>query len=91
MQYTASSYAAFLLGAFGPLAGTHVTRTADSLHTSVADPVQDGAVLPAWRMLGRTSVLLRGIQGGRLRWYLLLVIFTLLVLLLYLTKAGRVS
>jgi len=91
MQYTASSYAAFLLGAFGPLAGTHVSRTADSFHTSVADPVQDGAVLPAWRMLGRTSVLLRGIQGGRLRWYLLLVIFTLLVLLLYLTKAGRAS
>ena len=91
MQYTASSYAALLLGAFGPLAGTHISRTADSFHTSVADPVQDGAVLPAWRMLGRASVLLRGIQGGRLRWYLLLVIFTLLVLLLYLTKAGRAS
>ena len=91
MQYTASSYAALLLGAFGPLAGTHVSRTADRLHTSVADPVQDGAVLPAWRMLGRASVLLRGIQGGRLRWYLLLVIFTLLVLLLYLTNAGRAS
>ena len=89
MQYTASSYAAPLLAAFGPLAGVHVSRTADSFHSSAADPVQDGVVLPAWRMLGLTSVLLRGMQGGRLRWYLLSVIFTLVVLLFYLTNAGR--
>jgi len=91
MQYTASSYAALLLAAFGPLAGTHISRTADTFHSSVVDPVQDGAVLPAWRLLCRTGDRLRGIQGGRLRWYLLLVIFTLVALLFYLTKAGRAS
>jgi hypothetical protein len=89
MQYTGSSYAAPLLSAFGPLAGTRTMRTADSFHSSAADPVQDGAVLPAWRLLGRTSVLLRGMQGGRLRWYLLSVILTLLALLIYLSNAER--
>jgi hydrogenase-4 component B len=91
MQYTASSYAAPLLAAFGPLAGTQISRTADTFHLSAVDPVQDRTVLPAWRLLCRTGDRLRGIQGGRLRWYLLLVIFTLLALLLYLTKAGRAS
>ena len=89
MQYTASSYAAPLLAAFGPLAGTHVSRTADGFHSTAVDPVQDEVVLPVWRLLGRTSVVLRGLQGGRLRWYLLSVVFTLLALLFYLTKAGR--
>jgi len=88
MQYTGSSYAAPLLAAYGPLSGTHASRTPDSFHSTAADPVQDGAILPAWHLLGRTSVRLRGMQGGRLRWYLLLVILTLLVLLVYLSNAG---
>jgi hydrogenase-4 component B len=90
MQYTASSYAAPLLTAFGPLAGNRISRTAGAFHSTAVDPVQDEAVLPVWRLLGRTSVVLRGLQGGRLRWYLLSVVFTLLALLFYLTKAGRV-
>jgi hypothetical protein len=89
MQYTGSSYAALLLDAYGPLAGTQVVRTVDSFNSHAVDPVQDGAVLPAWRWLGRISTRLRGIQGGRLRWYLLSVIFTLLLLLLNLMNAGR--
>jgi formate hydrogenlyase subunit 3/multisubunit Na+/H+ antiporter MnhD subunit len=87
MQYTASSYAAPLLAAFGPLAGVREHRAATAFHSSALDPVQDGAVVPAWRALQRVSGRLRGIQGGRLRWYLLLVIFTLLALLNYLTHA----
>jgi hydrogenase-4 component B len=90
MQYTASSYAAFLLGTFGPLSGAHVSRAADTFHSSAADPVQDGVVLPAWRLLEATSLRLRSMQGGRLRWYLLSVILTLLGLLLHLMNAGKV-
>jgi hydrogenase-4 component B len=89
MQYTASSYAALLLAAYGPLSGIHGSRTADTFHTTPADPVQDWIVLPAWRRLGQASVRLRALQGGRLRWYLLSVILTLLVLLFYLTTAGH--
>jgi hypothetical protein len=87
MQYTASSYAAPLLASFGPLAGVRQHREATAFHSHPIDPVQDGAVVPAWRALGRASVRLRGAQGGRLRWYLLSVIFTLLALLYYLTIA----
>jgi hypothetical protein len=53
------------------------------------DPVQDVAVVPAWQVLKRMSARLRDFQGGRLRWYLLSVIFTLLALLYYLTIARR--
>ena len=89
MQYTASSYAALLLGAYGPLSGVRTSRTAGSFRSSAADPVQDWVVLPAWRRLGAASLRLRALQGGKLRWYLLSVIFTLLALLFYLTTAGR--
>lgn len=89
MQYTASSYAALLLAAYGPLSGVRVSRTADGIHSSADDPVQDWGVLPAWRRLSRASERLRALQGGRLRWYLLSVVFTLLVLLYSLTTAGH--
>jgi hydrogenase-4 component B len=88
MQYTASSYATPILSAFGPVAGIHVDRSAGALLSHATDPVEDGAVVPTWRALERASGRLRGVQGGRLRWYLLLVIFTLLALLYYLTNAG---
>jgi hydrogenase-4 component B len=89
MQYTASSYAAPLLTAFGPLAGVHRDPVTPGFHTHAVDLVQDIAVLPAWHALERLSLRLRGIQGGRLRWYLLSVIFTLLALLIYLMNARR--
>jgi hydrogenase-4 component B len=89
MQYTASSYAALLLAAYGPLSGVQDSRAAGTFHSSAADPAQDWVALPAWRRLGRASVRLRALQGGRLRWYLLSVIFTLLALLFYLTTAGH--
>jgi hypothetical protein len=86
-QYTASSYAAPLLLSFGPMAGVHRTSERTAFHTHPVDLVQDVAVVPAWRALERLSLRLRGIQGGRLRWYLLSVIGTLLALLYYLTIA----
>jgi hypothetical protein len=88
MQYTASSYAAPLLAAFGPLAGVREHRAPAAYHSSAEDPIQDRAVLPFWRLLGRTGQRLRGIQGGRLRWYLSWIILTLVALLYYLATAG---
>ena len=65
MQYTASSYAALLLGAFGPLAGHRTSAGPPTAsHTSAADPVQDGAVLPAWRMLGRPACASAGFRAA---------------------------
>jgi hydrogenase-4 component B len=88
MQYTASSYAAPLLLAYGSLAGVREHRSALAYHSHAADPVQDGLVAPAWAALRRLDVHRRWIQGGRVRWYLLAVIFTLLALLFYLNTAG---
>jgi formate hydrogenlyase subunit 3/multisubunit Na+/H+ antiporter MnhD subunit len=86
MQYTASSYAAPLLTAFGPLAGLRLTREATTFHSHAIDLVQDGVALPTWRVLENLSRRLRGWQGARIRWYLLSVVATLLVLLYHLMK-----
>jgi NADH:ubiquinone oxidoreductase subunit 5 (subunit L)/multisubunit Na+/H+ antiporter MnhA subunit len=86
MQYSASSYAAPLLAAFGPLAGVRESRESDAFHSSPFDLVQDGAALPAWRALESLSQRLRGWQGARIRWYLLSVVATLLALLYYLMQ-----
>jgi hydrogenase-4 component B len=86
MQYTASSYAAPLLAPFGPMSGVREVREATAFHTHPIDPVQDGVVLPAWWALGRLTRRMRGWQGARIRWYLLSVISTLLVLLYYLMR-----
>jgi hydrogenase-4 component B len=91
MQYTASSYAAPLLAAYGPVAGVRVLHARTSFQSHAQDPVLEGAVAPAWRGLERLSRRVRAVQGGRLRWYLLLVVFTLVALLYYLTRAGRPS
>ncbi len=86
MQYSASSYAAPLLAAFGPLAGVRQAREATAFHSHPLDLVQDGAALPIWRALENLSRRLRGWQGARIRWYLLSVVATLLVLLYYLMQ-----
>ncbi len=83
MQYTASSYAAPLLGAFRPLAGLRTHADGGRFHTHPIDLVFDGLVFPAWRRVGRMAQEARFLQAGRLRWYLLYVILTLLALLLY--------
>jgi hydrogenase-4 component B len=84
MQYTASSYAASLLALFGPLSGTHriVGPTSFQVHTT--DPILDRVGRPLWGWLRRSAQGLRGIQTGRIMWYLIYVISALLGLLLYL-------
>jgi NADH:ubiquinone oxidoreductase subunit 5 (subunit L)/multisubunit Na+/H+ antiporter MnhA subunit len=91
MQYTASSYAAPLLGAFRTVAGVGVHPSAAAFHTHPIDLVLDGVVFPVWRRIGRVAREARLLQAGRLRWYLLYVIVTLAALLLYLggTRGAR--
>jgi len=88
MQYTASSYAAPLLSAFQPVAGVGVHLDATAFHSHPIDLVLDGIVFPVWRRIGRVAREARLLQAGRLRWYLLYVILTLLALLLYLGGTG---
>ncbi|MGH7516156.1 MAG: proton-conducting transporter membrane subunit [Gemmatimonadales bacterium] len=89
MQYTASSYAAPLLAAFGPLAGVRARAETERFHSQPIDLVLDGMVSPAWRRVGRMAREARLFQAGRLRWYLLYVILTLLALLLYIGYTPR--
>jgi hypothetical protein len=83
MQYTASSYAAPILTALRPVSGLRLQADARSFHSHPIDLVLDGAVLPAWRRIARLAREARLLQAGRLRWYLLYVILTVLALLLY--------
>lgn len=86
MQYTASSFAAPLLAAYGPLAGVDETRApgGGAFHTHASELVLDRAILPAWTAVRRLLGRLRPLQHGRLWVYLLYVISILLLLLLYL-------
>jgi hydrogenase-4 component B len=84
MQYTASSFAAPLLAAYGPLAGIQETRDAGAYRSHARELVLDGAILPVWRTLRGVLWRLRPMQRGRLWVYLLYLITVLLLLLLYL-------
>jgi hydrogenase-4 component B len=86
MQYTASSYAAPLLSSFGSLSGVRAHADAAGFHSHPIDLVLDGVVAPAWRQVGRVAREARLLQAGRLRWYLLYVILTVLALLLYVSR-----
>jgi len=88
MQYSASSFAAPLVDVFGPLAGVTVDRTAGTFATRPANLVLDRALEPAWRALRRAGARLRPIQQGRLQLYLLYIVATVSVLLLYLAVFG---
>ena len=84
MQYTASSYAASLLGFFGPLAGARRELGPHTLHVHSTDPVLDQIGRPVWHALSGWALRLRRLQTGRIFWYLLYVVTTLLGMLLYL-------
>ncbi len=84
MQYGASSYAAGLMAAFGPMTGSRVVSHAGSFHVQVADPVLDTVGLPVWERVSQAAARLRFLQTGRLRWYLIYLILSLVALLLYL-------
>jgi hypothetical protein len=64
----------------------HEIRETTAFHSDAIDPVQDGAVLPAWGAVERLTQRLRGWPGARIRWYLLSVVSTLLILLYYLMR-----
>jgi hydrogenase-4 component B len=89
MQYTASSFAAPLLAAYGPLSGVHETRSRTAFHSHAREIVLEGAILPVWAAVRGALWRLRPIQHGRLWVYLLYLIAVLLLLLLYL--AGLVG
>jgi fumarate reductase subunit D len=61
------------------------------LHTHAVDLVLDGVALPLWRRVHRAALRLRGMQQGRLHFYLLYVMAALLVLLGYLAFGSRPS
>jgi len=86
MQYTASSYADPLLGTLRGLAGVRRQSDASGFRSRPIDLVLDGVVSPAWRQVGRMAREARLFQAGRLRWYLLYVILTVLALLLYIGR-----
>ena len=86
MQYSASSFAAPLLTAFGSLAAVQQIRGPRTFRTHPVDRVQDQVVLPTWRALEDWSRRLRALVGARIRWYLLAVISTLLILLYHLMR-----
>ena len=88
MQYTASSFAAPLLDVFGAASGIRTHRGATVFHSELFDLVLDRAVAPAWAMVQRVAVRLRGLQQGRLRTYLVYVVVTLTMLLAYLVVRG---
>lgn len=89
MQYTASSFAAPLLGAFGPVTGVGVHRSATTFATHPIDPVLRRVLLPAWESLRAGAERLRPIQQGRVGLHLLYVAAALTALLLYLILAHR--
>jgi hydrogenase-4 component B len=83
MQYTASSFAAPLIAAYRPIAGVRVERSASAFRSRPTDLVLDGGVRPLWHGLRWTAERLRPIQQGRLPWYLIYLVATVILLLLF--------
>jgi hydrogenase-4 component B len=88
MAYTASSFAAPLLGVFRSFAGVRTHRTATAFATHAIDPVLDGVLVPAWRGARIAAAWLRHVQRGGLSLYVLLVGAAVALSLLYLLLAG---
>ncbi len=89
MAYTASSFAAPLLGVFRPVAGVRTARAGDAFATHPTDPVLERVVLPAWHGVRAAAAGLRPIQRGGLQLYLLYVVVAVAGVLLYLVATGR--
>jgi hydrogenase-4 component B len=88
MQYTASSFAAPLLAAYKPMAGVTTQRTTDAFATHARDPVLAALLRPGWIRVRLLASRIRPIQRGRIAVYLLYIVLTLVVLLLYLLAQG---
>jgi hydrogenase-4 component B len=89
MQYTASSFAAPLLSAFGRLSGVEEHKTPERFETHPIDLVLDRVALPTWHFVQRAALRLRPMQQGRLSAYLVYVMVALVILLAYLSIGGR--
>jgi hydrogenase-4 component B len=81
MQYTASSFGAPLLAAFGSLVKPPVVGTPDAFATNSEDRVLSRVVGPVWARVRTAAAALRPLQQGRVTTYLQYIVFTLLVLL----------
>jgi hypothetical protein len=88
MAYTASSFVAPLLAVFRSVAGVLSNRTRETFSTHPIDPVLERVVLPAWHGLRSAASGLRPMQRGGLQIYLLYVVATVVMLLLYLLASG---
>jgi hydrogenase-4 component B len=84
MAYTASSFAAPLVGTFRSFAGVRTDRTAHRFTTHAFDPVLDRVIVPVWHGFKTAATWLRSIQRGALSLYLLYVGAAVVTLLLYL-------
>jgi hydrogenase-4 component B len=91
MQYTSSSFAEMLVRLLGwalrpwrhapAFPEPFPPRAAFASH--VPDTVLDRGVRPIFSFIGRAALRLRPFQGGSLHWYLVYILATLLVLLLW--------
>jgi hypothetical protein len=81
MQYTASSFSALTLHAFGAIAAPRVERTATSLTTDPGDRVLANLVRPLWGRARAAAAALRPLQQGRVTRYLQYMVLTVLFLL----------
>jgi len=88
MQYTAASFASPLLAAFRAVVPIRQEQGPAVFHVAPLDPVLDVIGDRLWRRTRAAASRLHFLQTGRLRWYLLYVIVTLLLLLAYLRTAG---
>jgi hydrogenase-4 component B len=89
MQYTASSFGAPVLSAFGSAAKPPATRTPSSFATDPEDRVLSRVVGPAWARVRTAAAALRPLQQGRVTTYLQYIVVTLLVLLCVLFASVR--
>ena len=81
MQYSASSFSAPVLHAFGAIAAPRVNRDAVSLTTDPTDRVLAALVVPLWERVRAAAEALRPLQQGRITRYLQYMVLTVLLLL----------
>jgi hydrogenase-4 component B len=81
MQYTASSFSAPMLRAFGAVAAPRVKRDATSLSTDTGDLVLTRVAAPLWERVRAAAEMLRPLQQGRITRYLQYIVLTLVLLL----------
>jgi hydrogenase-4 component B len=81
MQYTAGSFTAPLLLAFGRVGAPEVAREPGSLETRSPDKVLDGLVRPLWQRARNLAAGFRPLQQGPVTRYLQYIVLTVLLLL----------